>query len=136
MQRLFHISDEPGIARFDPRPANEFDSSVVDAAVWAIDEEHLPNYLVPRDCPRVRYYGAKTTRKESGRHLNLVHEQSIRSKAGQPGHPHLATPAFRPGQQGPSQQGTAGKAVGPGRRRRDRDPAIRSGLRDAQNLGP
>jgi hypothetical protein len=55
MRRLFHISDEPGIARFDPRPANAFDSRVIGAAVWAIDEEHLPNYLVPRDCPRVTY---------------------------------------------------------------------------------
>ena len=24
-------------------------------AVWAIDEDHLPNYLVPRDCPRVTF---------------------------------------------------------------------------------
>jgi hypothetical protein len=55
MQRLFHISDAPDIARFDPRPANAFDSRIVGAAVWAIDEEHLPNYLVPRDCPRVTY---------------------------------------------------------------------------------
>ncbi|MBI3677284.1 MAG: hypothetical protein HY243_11795 [Proteobacteria bacterium] len=24
-------------------------------AVWAIDEDHLPNYLLPRDCRRVTY---------------------------------------------------------------------------------
>jgi hypothetical protein len=55
MQRLFHVSEEPGIARFEPRPANTFDARVIGEAVWAIDEEHLPNYLVPRDCPRVTY---------------------------------------------------------------------------------
>jgi hypothetical protein len=30
--------------------------------VWAIDADHLHNYLVPRECPRVTYYaGPKTT---------------------------------------------------------------------------
>lgn len=55
MQRLFHVSDKPGIARFHPRPVNAFDPRVVGEAVWAIDEGHLPNYLVPRECPRVTY---------------------------------------------------------------------------------
>lgn len=55
MARLFHVSEQPNISRFDPRPVNAFGSRVVGAAVWAIDEEHLPNYLVPRDCPRVTY---------------------------------------------------------------------------------
>jgi hypothetical protein len=55
MSRLFHVSEQPNISRFDPRPVNAFDSRVIGAAVWAIDEAHLPNYLVPRDCPRVTY---------------------------------------------------------------------------------
>jgi hypothetical protein len=54
---LFHISEEPGIARFDPRPS-EFASGPV---VWAIDEERVCNYLVPRDCPRVTYYAGPAT---------------------------------------------------------------------------
>ncbi len=30
--------------------------------MWAVDEEHLPNYLVPRDCPRVTFaVGPNTT---------------------------------------------------------------------------
>ena len=30
--------------------------------MWAIDAEHLRNYLVPRDCPRVTFYaGPRTT---------------------------------------------------------------------------
>jgi len=27
--------------------------------VWAVDEEHLPNYLLPRDCLRVTFYAGK-----------------------------------------------------------------------------
>jgi hypothetical protein len=51
--RLFHVSDNPDIGIFEPRPV-KIDSYDVDGnAVWAIDEAHLPNYLLPRDCPRV-----------------------------------------------------------------------------------
>jgi hypothetical protein len=55
---LFHISDEAGIERFEPRPS-EFTPERV---VWAIDGARVRNYLVPRDCPRVTYYpGPDTT---------------------------------------------------------------------------
>jgi hypothetical protein len=55
---LFHISEEPGIARFEPRPS-KYASGLV---VWAIDAARLHNYLVPRECPRVTYYaGPETT---------------------------------------------------------------------------
>jgi len=34
--------------------------------VWAIDSDHLRNYLLPRDCPRVTFYaGAKTTQSDA-----------------------------------------------------------------------
>lgn len=46
--RLFHVSDYPGIARFVPQS-----SQGETPLVWAIDEDHLPNYLFPRQCPRV-----------------------------------------------------------------------------------
>ena len=49
---LFHISEEEGIARFEPRPS-EYTAGLV---VWAIDESRVCNYLVPRDCPRVTFY--------------------------------------------------------------------------------
>jgi len=65
---LFHVSEERGIARFEPRPS-EFSSGPV---VWAIDDQHLRNYLVPRDCPRVTYYaGPTTTRADIERFLGL-----------------------------------------------------------------
>jgi hypothetical protein len=54
---LFHVSEEPGIERFAPRPSRNTD----EPAVWAIDAARLRNYLVPRDCPRVTYYAGRGT---------------------------------------------------------------------------
>jgi uncharacterized protein DUF6886 len=63
---LFHISEQPGIERFEPRVPD----AGGEAVVWAIDEIRLRNYLVPRDCPRVTYYaGPKTTRMDVERFL-------------------------------------------------------------------
>lgn len=55
--RLFHVSDIPGIIRFEPRPVRpdhplKFEQPVV----WAVEERLLHNYLLPRDCPRVTFY--------------------------------------------------------------------------------
>ena len=52
---LFHASEQAGIVRFDPRPVPSPDSGVTGAAVWAVDEPHLPNFILPRDCPRVTF---------------------------------------------------------------------------------
>lgn len=46
--RLFHVSDNAGIARFEPRVAADGESKV-----WAIEQRTIANYLLPRDCPRV-----------------------------------------------------------------------------------
>jgi hypothetical protein len=54
---LFHISEEPDIERFVPRPSQY----TTDPVVWAISAERLCNYLLPRDCPRVTYYADKNT---------------------------------------------------------------------------
>ena len=54
---LFHVSEESGIERFEPRAAPSADAPVV----WAIDGDHLRNYLLPRDCPRVTFYAGKST---------------------------------------------------------------------------
>jgi Family of unknown function (DUF6886) len=54
MLRLFHVSEEPSIRTFHPRPSPAW-SSLPENVVWAVDEPHLPNYLLPRDCPRVTY---------------------------------------------------------------------------------
>ncbi len=52
---LYHVSEDPDIAQFTPRePTPHWDS--LNPVVWAIDEEHLAHYLLPRDCPRVCGY--------------------------------------------------------------------------------
>ena len=64
--RLFHVSEEAGIERFDPRPAPTVDRPVV----WAVSEPRLRNYLLPRDCPRVTYFaGANTSPADVERFL-------------------------------------------------------------------
>ena len=54
---LFHVSEESGIERFEPRPSPNADGPVV----WAVDADRLRNYLLPRECPRVTYYAGRGT---------------------------------------------------------------------------
>jgi hypothetical protein len=54
---VFHISEEQGIERFEPRAAAGLDEPVV----WAIDADRVRNYLVPRECPRVTYSAGRDT---------------------------------------------------------------------------
>jgi len=53
---FYHISNEPNIERFEPRLPQSSKVGLVEPIVWAIDEERLHNYLLPRDCPRVTFY--------------------------------------------------------------------------------
>jgi hypothetical protein len=54
--RLYHISDKPGIKLFNPRTALHPSAKQKGLMVWAIDFEHLHNYLFPRNCPRVTFF--------------------------------------------------------------------------------
>lgn len=54
---LFHVSEESGIGRFEPRASKYAKEPVV----WAIDAGRLHNYLVPRECPRVTFYAGGGT---------------------------------------------------------------------------
>lgn len=62
--RLFHVSEEPDISIFHPRIPNRCDLDQSVGLVWAIDEARLPNFLTPRDCPRVAYYASTQTTDE------------------------------------------------------------------------
>jgi len=64
LPRLFHVSEDPGIARFEPRPSPSTDAGVIGVAVWALTEAHLPNYLLPRDCPRICFRACERTTDE------------------------------------------------------------------------
>lgn len=54
--RLFHVSEEANIRVFHPRLPSRTDLNPSVGLVWAIDEQHLPNFLTPRNCPRVTYH--------------------------------------------------------------------------------
>jgi hypothetical protein len=57
---LFHFSEDSSILQFEPQLMNLGGEAVV----WAIDEEHAPNYFLPRDCPRVTFYAMAHSAKE------------------------------------------------------------------------
>lgn len=52
---LYHVSENPNIKEFIPMPPPNKEAGVQGDAVWAISDFELPNYLLPRDCPRVCY---------------------------------------------------------------------------------
>lgn len=62
--RLFHVSEESDIEVFHPRIPRRTDIDNSKGLVWAINEECLPNFLTPRECPRVTYYATEKTSEE------------------------------------------------------------------------
>jgi hypothetical protein len=54
--KLFHVSEEPSIEVFVPRMPPTKNTEVDFPVVWAVDNKHLVNYLVPRECPRVAFH--------------------------------------------------------------------------------
>ncbi|MBS0444611.1 MAG: hypothetical protein JSR59_01560 [Proteobacteria bacterium] len=75
---LWHVSEQGGIERFEPRLPPSPDSGLAEPVVWAIAESHLGNYLVPRDCPRVCLRaGPRTTPEDRQRFLGASAVESI-----------------------------------------------------------
>ena len=59
---LYHFSEEPNIAAFEPRPP--LARPEIDPLVWAIDAERAPMYFFPRDCPRACFWPGDQTSKD------------------------------------------------------------------------
>jgi hypothetical protein len=82
--RLFHVSEESDIEIFEPRMPKRQDLDQSTGLVWAITEECLPNFLTPRNCPRVAYHvGADTTLEDKRRYLSsetMIHVVAIENK--------------------------------------------------------
>ena len=75
---LFHISEENDIEVFEPRKPVRPDMQNSPAFVWAINEACLPNYLMPRDCPRVAFHvNESTTKADKRKHLSSVSDHVI-----------------------------------------------------------
>jgi hypothetical protein len=69
---VYHLSEDPAIASFEPRPAPSTNPSApAGEMVWAVGRELLPNYLLPRDCPRVTFYVRDRTTPEDAARLML-----------------------------------------------------------------
>jgi hypothetical protein len=62
VQTLWHVSENGAIERFEPRANPEHDPP--EALVWAIDDEHVPAYWFPRECPRGTFWAVETTSDE------------------------------------------------------------------------
>jgi len=56
---LWHVSEDPGLARFVPHRAAT--ALTDEPLVWAIDTRHLPLYWFPRDCPRCTFWAGERT---------------------------------------------------------------------------
>ena len=71
--RLFHFSDDPDIAIFEPRPVRVPAQRRVGEEwlngplVWAIDAWHQPMYLFPRECPRILLWPTPQTTDDDRR---------------------------------------------------------------------
>jgi len=65
--RLFHFSDDPAIAKFEPRPVRiasdrpKGQEWLNDPLVWAIEETRQSMYLFPRECPRILLWATPKT---------------------------------------------------------------------------
>lgn len=74
--RLYHVSEEPDIKEFIPRLPTRADMNSDIGLIWALCERTLPNFLTPRNCPRVCYHiGSNTTQSDIEKYLpeNISH---------------------------------------------------------------
>ncbi|WP_017414006.1 DUF6886 family protein [Clostridium tunisiense] len=68
--RLFHVSEENNIKIFQPRLPYRDDLDKSKGLVWAVNEECLPNFLTPRECPRVAYHwGSLSTSEDKDKYF-------------------------------------------------------------------
>ncbi len=76
--RLFHVSEDENIVVFHPRVPKRKDLNQKEGLVWAIDERRLPNFLTPRNCPRVTYYaGADTSSEDRKKYFSSTAESHV-----------------------------------------------------------
>jgi len=61
--RLCHVSENPDIKEFTPKLPTRNDMNPNVGLVWALCERSLPNFLTPRNCPRVTFHIGKATSK-------------------------------------------------------------------------
>ena len=77
---LWHLSEDDAISRFEPRANPGHDSA--EPLVWAIDDEHVPAYWFPRECPRGTFWASDATSDEDVARF-LLGDRSLRVQAVQ-----------------------------------------------------
>jgi hypothetical protein len=63
MQHVYHVSEASNIEVFQPRVPPTSAAGTQSPVVWAVDRSYLPNYLVPRECPRVTFQRTSASSK-------------------------------------------------------------------------
>jgi hypothetical protein len=77
---LFHVSEQAGIDVFHPRLFSTAPNA--GPVVWAIDALKLPNYLLPRDCPRVTFGASPATTMEDRQRFGVGDGRVVVIEAG------------------------------------------------------
>ncbi len=77
---LWHVSEDDAIRRFEPRANPDHDSA--EPLVWAIDDQHVPAYWFPRDCPRGTFWASEVTSDDDVARF-LLGDRSLRVHAVQ-----------------------------------------------------
>jgi len=73
---LWHVSEDPAIARFVPHRART--ALTDELLVWAVDTRHLPLFWYPRDCPRCTFWaGPRTTDADAERFLAAQRDRAV-----------------------------------------------------------
>jgi len=76
--RLFHISHDDAITEFIPRPSPSYFEGLHTDCVFAVNQELITNYLLPRDCPRVCYrIGKQTKESDAERFFSNTTAQAV-----------------------------------------------------------
>jgi len=79
--KLYHVSEEADITKFVPRIPHRKDVGS-NALVWALNERCLPNFLTPRNCPRVTYHVAEGSVPEEIARFFSCNQNSVDPKIG------------------------------------------------------
>jgi hypothetical protein len=62
VSNVWHVSEDGGIDCFTPRANDAHDSP--EPLVWAVDDEHVPAYWFPRECPRGTFWAVPATSED------------------------------------------------------------------------
>ena len=76
--KLYHVSEESDINQFSPRLPSRKDLNQNLGLVWALCERTLPNFLTPRNCPRVTcHVGDNTVKADIEKYMSHGYRHAV-----------------------------------------------------------